>query len=268
MGRRIRHSELAPHPERTSSRQSNRIDFQRPAYDAPILSNMKPIAIFYHCLFYLGEPPKFMEASFPIVREQMQCLDNCGLLEAAQELEVGINGGLESWPIAAELIPKKATIRLHGLKSRNENSTLRLIEDWAPTHKDWNVLYFHAKGATHTSRDPLRENWRSCMMRNLVSNWKQCVIDLDSADAVGCHWMTGDQTPPGQSIFAGNFWWATSDYLATIPSMLQRERIKVSGIHAPESRYESEVWIGNGSRFPKIKDYHPAWIDTCTKDAP
>lgn len=71
--------------------------------------------------------------------------------------------------------------------------------------------------------------------------------------------MTGTDTPPGQSIWAGNFWWAKSDFLRTLPSIMNRERIKISGLGAAESRFESEVWIGNGPRLPRVRDYHPRW---------
>lgn len=225
---------------------------------------MKPIAIFYHCLFFLGQPPKFLEASFPIVKEQMRQLRDSGLMDQAQVMVVGVNGSDESHTFAKELFPQKSHVFFNGLECRTENMTIRAMEQWVADKPGWNVLYFHSKGATHPLGDPLRSNWSACMMRNLVANWRQCVSDLESGcDAVGCHWMTGDKTPPGQSIFAGNFWWAQSDYLMTIPSIMLRDRIIESGLGNPESRYESEVWIGNGTRFPKVKDYHPEWIDQC-----
>lgn len=185
-------------------------------------------------------------------------------MDAASAIIVGVNGGEESKAFAQELFPSRAIVHYNGLDCRTENMTIRHIEEWLPGNLNWNVLYFHSKGATHPVADPLRSNWSACMMRNLVKNWRTCVADLDAGhDAVGCHWMTGDKTPPGQSIFAGNFWWARSDYLQTIPSIMLRDRIKTSGIGNVESRYESEVWIGNGIRFPKVYDYHPQWIDQC-----
>ena len=185
-------------------------------------------------------------------------------MEAAREMHVGINGAEESVNIADSIFPRKATTTYNGLDVFNENATLRLLEHWLPTHPGWLVLWFHSKGATHEKDNPLRGNWRGCMMRNLVTSWRTCVSDLSSGcEAVGCHWMSGDKTPPGQSIFAGNFWWATSDYLSTLPSIMARDRIKVSGLGALESRYEAEVWLCNGPRLPRVKDYHPAWIDTC-----
>ena len=230
---------------------------------------MKPIAIFFHGLFFIGDPPTHLPNAGCIIANQIVQMIDSGLWETASEIHFGINGGEESKFPATNIIPHKATVTFHGLDSRNENLTLVMLEKWMPAHGGWNVLYLHAKGSTHSPDHEMSRRWRGCMMRNAVTNWRTCIADLESGhEAVGSHWMTGSQTPPGQSIFAGNFWWATSDFLKILPSIYERDRIKVSGIKSADSRYESEVWIGNGPRLPKIKDYHgPGWnpgqIGTC-----
>lgn len=230
---------------------------------------MKPIAIFFHCLFMRGTPPALTPSAVEIIGEQMQNIAQTGLLGAASHFAVGVNGGDESRVLASMLIPAKAKVVFHGLDSHNENSTLRMLEQWLPGHPGWNVLYFHSKGATWPYNDYMRSRWRGCMMRNTVSNWRQCVQDLDAGyEAVGCHWMTPPATPPGQHIFAGTFFWSKSDFLLTLPSIMKRDRIKVSGLKHADSRYESEVWIGNGPRPPRVRDYHgPGWnpskVATC-----
>lgn len=230
---------------------------------------MSRIAIFYHCLFFRGDPPVQVPSGIQVVGEQMEIIKDNGLLDASEYVSIGINGGDESQVYSSMLIPKKAKVHFHGLDSRNENSTLLNLEQWLPGNSGWNVLYFHSKGATWPYDDYMRSRWRGCMMRNLICNWRQCVKDLDSGfDSVGCHWMVPPATPKGQHIWAGTFWWAKSDYLLTLPSIMNRDRIKLSGLKHQDSRYESEVWIGNGPRLPKIKDYHgPNWnpskVSTC-----
>ena len=230
---------------------------------------MKPIAIFYHCLFFMDSPDNLLDDSCLIVKEQMDQLRLSGLMQAATEFQAGINGGLESRQVANLLFPAKVGIRLHGLQCHTENRTIEMIEQWLPGHEDWNVLYFHAKGATHPAGHSFSTTWRRCMMKNSVVNWRKCVSDLDSGyEAVGSHWMEPPATPDGQYIFAGNFWWAKASFLRTLPPIAIRDRIKLSGLDSAESRYESEVWIGNGPKPPKIKDYHgPNWnpgkIETC-----
>ena len=231
---------------------------------------MKPIAIFYHCLFYAGTPPELITNACNIVRDQMDALKTTGLLDAASEMVVGINGGKESDEVANLLLPNKAKRILHGLQCRNECRTILAMEQWVKEHPDWYVLYFHVKGATHDARDGYSIAWRGCMMKGVVKNWKTCIADLDAGyEAVGSHWMVPPETPVGQHIFAGTFFWANTSFLLTLPSIADREQIKRHGIDCAESRYEAEVWIGNGPRLPKVKDYHgPNWnpgkLGTCT----
>lgn len=220
---------------------------------------IRPIAIFYHCLFY--RDAEFLPVALDIARAQFEDVEDTGLAAAASEIHVGINGGAESSGPAHLVFPWVTELVFHGLDSKNECSTIRMIEEWSANHPGWYVLYFHCKGATKAAGDPMTTRWRGCMQRHTVSNWRRCVGDLDAGyEAVGCHWMEPPATPEGQYIFAGTFFWAKSDFLRTLPSILARDRIKLSGLKSPESRYEAEVWLGNGPRRPRIKDYHgPGW---------
>ena len=225
---------------------------------------MSRIAVFFHCLFYRDN--ELLLNACDIVDEQMTALRESGLLHDCSEFIVGINGGKESEDMANLLIPSKAKKIMHGLASKSENLTIVEIEKWLPSHRGWHVLYFHSKGATSVgSEQERRKQWRLCMMNNLVLKWHRCTRDLNHGfDSVGCHWISNFMKPlfdhqnqRDQAYWAGNFWWATSDFLLSLPSIHNRARIHWSGIGSIESRYEAEVWIGNGSRIPKVKDYHP-----------
>lgn len=199
------------------------------------------------------------------MQAQLEQLKASGLLERADEVVIGCNGGEESRVIASMLLPAKARVVYHGLESRAENLTLVELEKWVPGHTDWGVLYFHAKGATHdpgSDYGKFAGRWRECMMRHLVADWRQRVVDLQSYEAAGCHWMTGLGSDHSQNIFAGNFWWARADFLKDVPSIFLRDRIKQSGIASLESRYEAEVWIGNG-RLPKVREVSGHTVGQC-----
>lgn len=118
----------------------------------------RPIAIFYHCLLFLGSPAKTLPIAPWIVQEQMDQLEDTGLLAAAQEFHVGVNGGAESEKAVAELIPTKAKVTYHGLDCRNENLTILMLEEWVKTHPGWNILYFHAKGSSKSNH---RQGWNA-----------------------------------------------------------------------------------------------------------
>lgn len=218
------------------------------------------IAVFYHCLFCLGDPPEFLPNAFGIVRDQMLAVEQSGLLSASENFVVGVNGGEESGQYASLVIPQNARVIMHGLHSRAENPTIIEIEKWCRSHPGWCVLYFHSKGATHPADSPYSRGisapWRDAMMQDLVWGWRNCIAAIASGAEVVCsHFMRG-MADGSQNIACGNFWWAASEFLATLPSMYLRDRIKQSGIASLESRFEAEVWIGNG-RMPIVHEFRP-----------
>lgn len=219
------------------------------------------IAVWYHTLFFLGQPPELRPKAVDITIEQMQLMQQSGLEAAADLITVGINGGEESADLAALCLPKKAQRLYHGLDCRNENLTITSFHAWAQLQKEeWFVLYFHAKGASHQPGESYGENvsdpWRRAMQADLIGNWKTAVAWLSQgADIVCSHWLW-NMADGTQHIPAGNFLFTRSSFVASLPSMFLRDRIKVSGIKALESRYESEVFWGNGRR-PKVMQFRP-----------
>ena len=217
----------------------------------------KPIAIFFHGLFFMGDPPRYLPHAVDIIVQQIAKIIDSGLWHAAKEIHFGINGGVESGIMSTAVIPEMAKVRFHGLESRSENLTIVMLHEWAKTHPGWNVLYLHAKGASHppesTHSIVVETPWRDLMMQDLVGNWRQCVADLATHDIVCSQWKW-DQADGTQHIPAGNFLWTTSDFVAKLPSIHLRERVKQDGIGSASSRFEAEVFWGNGPR-PNVKSY-------------
>lgn len=215
-----------------------------------------PIAIFYHCLFTFS-PDSVLPHAISVADEQMKMLESSGLLGACNEFYVGVNGGEESRVYAESIIPSKSHIIYHGLKCRTELRTLMYLQKTMKGRKGWRVLYFHSKGATHPATDQMSTNWRNCMMRSLVSNWRVCLDALNRVDSVGCHWKEG-QVDGTQNLWGGNFWWATSDFLNKLPPIESHPRIPImGGVDAVEARFEAEVWLGSSGHRPRVRDFHP-----------
>lgn len=217
------------------------------------------IIVFYHALLGMGEPLELVPHAAAIVHGQMEALKSSGLEDAASEIHVGVNGGEAVRGFAESLFPDKAKITYHNDQCRNENRTILMLEERIKTLADADcVLYFHSKGASHDPESDYGKfagRWRRCMMGACVERWRECVAVLGSGvDACGAHWMTGLGHDRSQHYFGGTYFYATGKYLKTVPSIMERERIKTSGIDSVESRYEAEVWIGNSKRLPKIKD--------------
>jgi hypothetical protein len=209
-------------------------------------------AIFYHCILSGGTIPINTEFACSIMHEQMSALDKSGLLAAADEFYIGINGSEEDVEIARLFAPAKAKFVMHGSGMTTEIPTLAYLRRWLPGHDGWRVLYFHLKGVTHPG-ELLYERWRQCMERAVVWNWRTCSEELNKGvEACGCHWLTPEQFPlmVKSPFFGGTFWWSTANFLMTLPSL---------PLATWANRFEAENWIGRGPRRPRIKDFHNGW---------
>jgi hypothetical protein len=222
---------------------------------------MPKIIVVYHCLFFMGEPPELLPQSLDIVEEQMRLMKESGLEDAADEIHIGVNGGEESKDFRS-LLPQKANVVYHGLQCRNELRTILMIENLAKENPNCVLNYWHSKGVSHPPDSPYGINvsrpWRKVMEHYLIRHWKHCVAELENGyEVVGVRWLTGMGWDKSQHYFAGTFWWARSNFLATLPSVTVRQRIKDSGIDSIESRYEAEITLGNGPRLPRQFSYLP-----------
>lgn len=211
---------------------------------------MNKIAVFYHCLIYRGANGNGTTWEPSLIFEQMCLLAESDLLTEAAEFHVGVNGGAESEPTIRLIMPRKARVTYHSLTPRNELFTIINLQQWLPGHEDWYVCYFHVKGITHQS-DAGQQGWRRRMQDRLITNWRQCVADLDAGyESVGCHWLTPEQFPAavGSPFWGGNFWWAKASFLSCLPPL---------DANSPDY-WLPEKFIGTGRR-PKVKDYIPGW---------
>lgn len=215
---------------------------------------MKPIAVFYHCKIQgSGIPdPEFAQG---ILYEQMRALHDSGLADAADEIHIGVNGGEEQRDLVSAIVPAKAKIHIHGHRAFTELPTLAVLRRWIKTNFNWLVFYHHSKGVTQLEQGQFniegKANHRRVMEKACVWDWKKCVADLEKGyDAVGINLVDPQKRPvmPGR-FFAGNFWWATANYLLTLPRIPDNATAYTIG-----ERLMAEQWIGR-RRNPRMMDY-------------
>ena len=96
------------------------------------------------------------------------------------------------------------------------------------------------------------------MQEYLVEFWKTRVVELTNFDVMAWTWMPIGEydigRPAGPEIIdipmaAGNFWWASGDYLRSLPPPM-------TGLVEP-NRIEAEIWIGRGD--PKVGSECVGW---------
>jgi hypothetical protein len=218
-----------------------------------------PIIVYHHGLLFQGTPPRVNPLAVRIATEQVNALNASGLIKDCSEFHVGLNGGEESQLLAKQIFTRKAMIQYHGLASHNENATIMALWERAkqidgPAY----ILYQHQKGCTKTTQSEILHgaNWRRMMMHDLVTNWRNCVDLLATHDVVCSHWRwnAADGT---QHIPCGNMLWTTAEFVAKLPSMHLRQRIKEDGLGALSSRYEAEIFWGQGEK-PRVFQFRPS----------
>lgn len=205
---------------------------------------MKPIAIFYHVYLGGGEHPCNPEIVTGIVTEQLSAIHASGLAAHTGLFHIGVNGSDEDTFMVSAMAPQASVNK--NLPGTAELPTQKVMQDWCKVNPGWSVLYLHTKGAIHNG-NPIMDQWRRCMERACVWGWKNCTNELENGiESCGAHWLTPEEHPViGHTAYwGGNFWWATSDFINTLPP-----------IDVTLSRYEAEVWIGRGPRRPRIRDF-------------
>lgn len=227
---------------------------------------MKPIAIFFHGVFFKPNGGAFSRSG-PLMQKYMKDLTDSGLMDASQYFLAGINGGTESEVYAKCYLPRAKHL-FNGLDCISANPTLEAMRIFSVEHPGWNVFHFHCKSVAHDTPEyasylEFENRWIRCMVNACIYNWRTCVTDLEQHDSVGCHWMENVGVPPVDHIWGGDFYWATSDFLATLPPLNECPLVKKYGIKSYDSRATGEQYIGLGPKLPRIKDYHVNGIGSC-----
>jgi hypothetical protein len=123
---------------------------------------------------------------------------------------------------------------------------------WQHAHRHTGaVLYLHTKGATRPG--VAVDCWRQMMLHFNVKKWQHALHHLYNHHATGCN----IQTMQNKTFFSGNFWWATCDYIKTLPDP---NIYKVS-------RLQAELWIGMNPNS-KFHNLHSSLINHYTTAYP
>lgn len=173
-----------------------------------ITKHEKPLVIFMHVCNVNGS------AWEKIVLEQMNCIVESRLYDACTSIFYGC-----SCPDCQEEIPAK--VMRHYPKAKllkflekedsykhHENDTINRIIVYSKAVRNCNVLYIHSKGVTGFSQN--QHYWRHFMMYYLVYKWQMCV------DLLRRGFYTIGVNKLFRPYYAGNFWWASAEYLATL----------------------------------------------------
>ena len=193
------------------------------------------IAIFYH-LYQT-------ELSGLIYQQQMHRLRTSGLMDACEFIHIGTVGENELFSL-----PEKAKVQKNERLTKDEGETVESMYKFCKENPDYKVLFFHAKGASRQFVPQLHA-WRLFLEYYVIDKWKECISYLDEYNVVGAK-LRMKPYPH----YSGNFWWANSDYLAT----LDENFLYTQGEYG---KIDRELMIGTGDKFDPYNIHH-VHIDT------
>lgn len=177
------------------------------------------------------------------LREHLDALHTSGLYEQLDRFYVGIVGNDENVAAVKAALDGVECSVVAESATGWEQESLRLLPALLGD-TDAAVLYCHTKGAAYPSE--INVKWRYSMTFFTVVEWWRALLALEDHDAYGCHVVKHDFWP--EDFFGGNFWWATADYLRSLPPV------------AEDDRWDAERWIGRGEA-PRFFDANPGWPD-------
>lgn len=186
----------------------------------------KNIKIFYHA--YL------INDYVSVVTEQLTHILCSQLYNKCQKFYIGVVGGEIEKKWITDVVKKYSKIELYYFDNGDEKDTLKLITPLAQ-YNDL-ILYIHTKGITHID-NICQQQWRRLLNYKTITQWKQCLDNLDTYDCVGA--LYRENTYLGYyPHFSGNFWWANYDYILSLNSVY----LDKNYIH---DRMGAEFWIGS-----------------------
>jgi hypothetical protein len=132
--------------------------------------------------------------------------------------------------------------------NKYEFPTLDLLRDFSRRCDGfYYILYLHTKGVSIPNKQSIVD-WRESMLYFMVDRWKDCIIKLkDGYDTVGVHYI-----PNNTPHYQGNFWWATSDYIATLPEIHKTRLIEKQHTE----RHKCEMWLLDNNYAEIYCPYH------------
>lgn len=126
-----------------------------------------------------------------------------------------------------------------------EFPTLSLLQQTATTMR-CNVYYIHTKDVTKPN--PTNSQWRDILTYLTIKMWVYNLARLHTSDAVGSILRK-------ERYYAGNFWWARSEYIQTLPQIRTLDS---------RNRILAERWIGLNpdGKLTSIYQGNHAWMDS------
>jgi len=199
-------------------------------------------------------------AILPLCKERLiqyiSSISESGLLEAATNIHICCVGGgdlpIDATTFSEYDVDKK--IRIYHLSpelSVYELPTLQFLYQFSRENRECKILYIHTKNVGKEVNVCIEDQIKY-MLYFLIGKWRMCIESLDTYNSCGV-----DLREFPTLHYSGNFWWATSKYIATLPSPNEFHDIQKYPNPLNSIRHNQEFWIC----FDKTEHLHSSLWD-------
>lgn len=183
---------------------------------------------------------------YDIVTDQLNKIISSSLINHVNNIYIGVISSdiFEYQKLTHLLSTSKFYNKFNILFKKNsgfENQTLNALKHFCNHNPKSNILYIHSKGVTRNTK-PVAD-WRNYMEYFLIEKYHNCFKILNTHDHCGVNWTDGIKNTWIKPHYSGNFWWATSDYIKTLPDIDTRTKFD----NQRDLIDLIEFWIGRNS---------------------
>lgn len=133
-----------------------------------------------------------------------------------------------------------------------EIPTINKIQQFSKENTDCNILYLHSKGISYDDNNQKENDWVDMMLYFLVERFELCLEKMICGiQAVGCNYYNEQMKIRNPKHFSGNFWWADSQYISKLPSLIE----KTENVYPNDA----EFWLCKNN--PSVYELHNSKIN-------
>lgn len=136
-----------------------------------------------------------------------------------------------------------------------EIPTINKIRQFSKENENCNILYLHTKGIRFDDADEKENDWINMMLYFLADKFELCLEKLQEGNqCIGCNYCDGRMnniSNPNPKHFSGNFWWSKSQYMSTLPCIIE----KTENINP----IDAEFWLCKNN--PSVYELHNSKIN-------
>ena len=189
--------------------------------------DIRRIAVIHSCML--------SESSFSVLADMLEQLQGYGLMDQLDSLVVLNYGEPLPEAVRARYAHPCITWLYMGdqvlyFEVPSLRVAQRLSQHLAVQGVGAQLLYLHTKGVSYKEQHPQIQDWSDMMLYFLAGRANTCYHLLQSGevDCIGANYKSEPRR-----LFSGNFWWASAQYLATLPAL----------DYGTTGKYEAESWL-------------------------